>query len=332
MRGPRDENYDKIRLPGEGAYEDRDPDMPFVFREEARKGLRRLPEKNDEQFPEVFLWDHFDPEILGCFSQPLPDGVEGAFREALPEIARQKDRFRVGIHPFWKRVCLFQKCRSRENDRDVWGVAFTFVGEVPHNDDGTPRLPDDIRALNTDGRYDAHIGLMGEFYAPRDRRDWLELAELADNQRERAKGARARKLVEIRQRAHAQRKTDLEAARHDAIVYHHHRFVAAANEIAGSMNGLPIMGTDDYGALTRTREAETHTIEQRDGYTIKTKRALSAEGHERFPRALDRRLPEFRRVEHQDARVVAHLDGLGGIHRAAPAVHRPRLREGIKTL
>lgn len=321
-------SYDRVLIPGEGAYEDRDPDMPFVFRDEARKSLRYLPERDDERYPEVFVWDHFNPETLGCFATPLPDGVLGAYREAMPEFARRPDLYRVGFHPVWKRVCLFQKLRTRDNSSDVWGVAFTFVGPVPLDEKGNPKLPDDLRDLNHDGRYDSFVGNMGEFYAPTLRADWLELLELADNQKQRVRGERARLIASHRESRNIQRDLDIANRRHDAIVYHRHRFTAAANERDGCMQGLPIVGTENFPALIAAKEAATHDVTiSEHGYRIKTKKAPNLSDHTRFPRGLDRMLPEIRRVDHQDARVMALLDGLGskGGHKTPSSVARQKI-------
>lgn len=305
-RNRSQEHIDRYLVPGEGAYEDRDPDLPFYFEGEMRRSLRMLPEVREARYAEMMREDGYaDFEILGAFATPLPDGVLDAFRTALPEIARQKDRFRVGLHPWFKRICLFQKCRTRENDMDVWTVAFLFSGDFHLDKENLATLPEDLRDLNYDGRYDYLAGQIGDFYVPRRVEDWLELAALADNQVKRGRLGRARQIVAFRDRAYAEKKSRIEQIRSEAIRYRKHQFVAAANERDGAMQGLPIMGTDDRQAVLAAGEAARFTLTEAGGYRLKTRKPLSTDGHSPMPEGIEYRLPHVERIKYHTRRLLA---------------------------
>lgn len=300
-----EEHIDRYLIPGEGAYEDRDPDLPFEFVGEYRHSMRMLPEVREARFSEMMDEDGYaDFEILGAFTTPIPDGVENAFRTALPEIARQKDRFRIGLHPWFKRICLFQKCRTRENDRDVWSLAFLFCGEIKKDKENLGVLPEDLRDQNYDGRYDYLAGQIGEFYAPRRVEDWLEMSALADNQVKRGRLGRARMIVANRERAYAEKKSRIEQIRTEAVRYRAAQFIAASNEAYGSMQGLPIMGTDDRQAVMREGEVARFTITNKGGYRLKERKPLSREGHSAAPEGLEYRLPMHERVKYHARRLL----------------------------
>jgi hypothetical protein len=300
--------------------------MPFVFAEEARRDMRMLPETLEERWPEIFCRDHFDPDALGCFARPLPDGVESAFREAMPEEARRPDLFRVGWHPFWNRIVLFQKQRTRENDGYAWGVAFIFQGEPIFG-----KLPDDMAALNADGRYDTFVGQFGEFYAPRSKWDWLELKEIADNHKKWKRGERGKLAASKREAGREDAKRKINDIRHDFLSHYRHLFGAAANEAWGSMSGLPIMGTDDRERDAAARERERFNVEHKQGYKVVDRTLRTPVGEpEVAPRVLVKKLPRAMAEAVQADALERGLRALRGAPAPRPLVETKRAANALK--
>ena len=203
----------------------------------------------EARYSEIFSQWFFDAEILGVFSYPMPIGVEEGFREALPDLYRDRENFRLGLHPWLKRICLWQRQRDDTNSCWVWGVALIFQGACLPG-----YLPKDIQEINHDGRYDSWVGQIGDFVAP-NVGDFAELAALADNQRPWRRGERARLAYEKHAAPRRSKKRSLASHRGGFFEYYRHLFGAAANERAGSMQGLPIMGTADPKEIKEIREA-----------------------------------------------------------------------------